>query len=113
MKVHDTGSFFEARVSLIHAMRKAGRDRPLGTWGRGPTWTPDQQEHQSCCDAIMGQGQLDALRLFNHCKSRKHIANLVASRYAQNYYPSYEGEKGENTIYSYSPTGDVTLSIHP
>jgi hypothetical protein len=78
-----------ANVTAAAIEYLARRDRRRFPEGDGKSmkagWNPSNSERQSCCDVIRRPSGQRPWSLYNHCKTKKHVAKLfVVSVYELN-----------------------------
>jgi len=67
------------RAVAYYVSRKNRTEHPDGKLkGRPGKWYPHpKEEHRSCCDYIKPPSHACPYSLMNHCRSAKHIGNLL------------------------------------
>lgn len=68
------------RINTIYESRKTRNSHPDGTFDNGGRWYPSESEHCPCCESIRGPSRNWPYSLMVHCRSKKHIKNLVAKQ---------------------------------
>ena len=66
-----------AAITSKYEARKAGKDRPGGTSGKGNKWYPSEAEHCACCDYVRPPSRAYPWSYYKHCFTRKHIQQLI------------------------------------
>lgn len=65
-------------VEKIYYRRKERIDHPDGHFDGGGRWYPSEEERCECCDSIRGPSRRWPWSYMQHCRTKKHIKNLVA-----------------------------------
>ena len=64
----------------IYATRKSRREHPDGTFDKAGRWYPSEAETCECCKHIRPPSRGWPYSLMVHCRTMKHIRNLVKKR---------------------------------
>ena len=64
-------------VSEMYYSRKLRLTHPEGHFDKAGRWWPSDREQYSCCNAIRTPSRAYPFSLMVHCRTRKHVANLL------------------------------------
>lgn len=62
---------------LMAKARLAGGTYPIGKYNDHGIWHPSPFEHCECCDRIQTPSRNRPLTLLKHCRTLRHVKNLV------------------------------------
>lgn len=71
-----------AQTNDLYAARQERRQHPRGSFDKAGRWYPAESEACSCCAGLRSPSQRWPYSLMLHCRTRKHVANLVARQAA-------------------------------
>ena len=66
-------------IQEVYESRKSRITHPNGSFDKAGRWDPDETEFQDCCRYIRKPSRTYPYSLLKHCRSKKHIRNLVKS----------------------------------
>ncbi len=64
----------------MYESRKDRETHPDGYFDRGGRWYPNESEECECCKNIRTPSRAYPYSLMTHCRSKKHINNLLLNK---------------------------------
>jgi hypothetical protein len=72
---------FKGLVDELYRKRQSRAVHPSGDFDKARRWLPSEQEECECCQTIRYPSRAYPFSLMAHCRTKKHIENLIAKRY--------------------------------
>lgn len=73
----------KAEISHIYDLRQSRAEHPDGKFDKAGRWYPSDEESCECCRSVRNPTRSWPYSLMLHCRTRKHITNLVMSRHLE------------------------------
>jgi hypothetical protein len=70
----------KAKIDELYVARKERRAHPDGKFDNAGRWEPSESEKCECCRGIRSPSRAYPYSMVAHCRSRKHVANLLRAR---------------------------------
>lgn len=73
----------KSEISHIYGLRQSRAEHPDGKFDKAGRWYPSDEESQDCCDTVRSPSRGWPYSLMLHCRTRKHITQLVTSQHLE------------------------------